>query len=375
MTQHLDRRTFIVSGACAASTSRAEAAGTKGTGTYRAFELGTQTGGASGVPTLHMVTRAALTPRSGEVVMRVRATGIGARDLKIIMGDFGPLRPANRIPGQDNAGDVIAVGPGVDNVKIGDRVVCTHYPLYLDGAWDIDMVRQDFGNILDGFFSEQALLPAAALVKLPDRMPYEDASTLQSSVLTPWRGLVEAKTLPGETVLTLGTGNVSVFGLQLAKMMGARVIITSSSDEKLAKVKAMGADLTVNYKTFPDWDKEVLRLTAGRGADVVLNTVGYSTLEKSLASCASNGRVMQLGAAESFKEANVKNLPNLILKDITIKGFTVASRAMLADLVRAVESNNFKPYIDRVFPFEQTLDAIRYAQSGEKIGKVVIRIA
>lgn len=375
MTQHLNRRTFLVSGALAASTTRAEAAPRKGAGTYRAFELGTQTGGASGAPTLHMVTRAALVPRYGEVVMRVRATGIGARDLRIIMGDFGPLRPSSRVPGQDNAGDVMAVGPGVDTVKVGDRVVCCHYPLYLDGAWDIDMVRQDFGNILDGFFSEQALVPAAALVKLPDRMSYEEASTLQSSVLTPWRGLVEAKTLPGETVLTLGTGNVSVFGMQLAKMMGARVIITSSSDEKLAKVKTMGADLTVNYKTFPDWDKEVLRLTGGRGADVVLNTVGYSTLEKSLASCASNGRVMQLGAAESFKDANVKNLPNLILKDLTIKGFTVASRAMLADLVRAVESNNFKPYIDRVFPFEQTLDAIRYAQSGEKIGKVVIRIA
>ncbi|MBM3525513.1 MAG: hypothetical protein FJX57_21400, partial [Alphaproteobacteria bacterium] len=127
--------------------------------TYRAFELGAQTVNAEGEPTLNMVTRPALTPGHGEVIMRVRATGIGARDLRIIHGDFGPLRPPNRVPGQDNAGDIIAVGPGVDTIKISDRAVCCHYPLYLDSAWDIDMARLDYGNILDGFFAEQAVLP------------------------------------------------------------------------------------------------------------------------------------------------------------------------------------------------------------------------
>jgi NADPH:quinone reductase-like Zn-dependent oxidoreductase len=371
MTPSVDRRSFLATSMAADLATPALAA----SGSYRAFELGTQTTGADGEPTLHMVTRPALAPGHGEVLMRVRATGIGARDLRIILGDFGPLRPPNRVPGQDNAGDVIAVGPGVETIKVGDRVVCCHYPLYLDGAWDIDMARLDYGNILDGFYAEQAVLPAAALVKIPDHMSYEEASTLQSSVLTPWRGLMDAKTLPGETVLTLGTGNVSVFGLQLAKMLGSRVIVTSSSDEKLAKVRSLGADLTVNYARFPDWEKEVLRLTEGRGADVVLNTVGYVTLEKSLASCASNGRVMQLGAAESFRTTNVKGFPNLIMRDLTIKGFTVGSRAMLADLIRAIDANDLKPHIDRVFPFEQTLDAIRYARGGERVGKVVIRMA
>lgn len=338
-------------------------------GTYRAFALGAQTGGL----TLHMVERPAVKPGHGEIVMKVRATGIGARDLRIIMGDFGALRPPERTPGQDNAGEVIAVGSGVPDFKLGDRVVCCHYPLYLDGAWDISMASLDYGNILDGFFAEQAVVPAAAVVKIPDSISFEEASTLQSSVLTPWRALVvEARTRPGETVLTLGTGNVSVFGMQLAKMLGARVIITSSSDEKLAKVKAMGANQTINYRTFPDWETEVLRLTGGRGADVVLNTVGFPTLEKSMASCASNGRVMQVGANPG--QVAMKNLPNLIMKDLMLKGFTVGSRAMLADLVRAIAGYGLKPHIDRIFPFEQTLDAIRYAQSGEKIGKVVIRM-
>jgi len=335
--------------------------------TYRAFALGSQDG-----LTLHMVERPALTPGHGEIVMKVRATGIGARDIRIITGDFGPKRPVERIPGQDNAGEVIAVGPGVAGVKVGDRVVCCHYPLFLDGDWDIEMARVDYGNILDGFFAEQAVVPANAVVKIPDSLSFEEASTLQSSVLTPWRALVDARIKPGETMATLGTGNVSVFGLQLAKMMGARVIITSSSDDKLAKVKAMGADEVVNYVKTPDWEKEVLRLTGGRGADVVMNTVGFAALEKSMLAAASGGRVMVVGAGASTN--TMKSMPNLIMKNLTVRGFSVGSRAMLAELIRGIVANGMKPHIDRVFPFEQTVDAIRYAQSGEKIGKVVIRM-
>lgn len=351
----------------------------------KAYELGDRKNGAL---TLHRVERPDPVPGHGEAVMKVRATGLGARDISIIRSAWPPAEkrpwqnppPPSRIPLQDGAGEVIAVGPGVNRVRVGDRVMATHYPKYIDGAWDFDaMAHTDFGDVLDGFLAEQALVPAEALVKIPAGLSYEQAAPLQSSGLTPWRALtVEAKTQPGETVLTLGSGNVSVFGLQIAKMLGARVIVTSSSDEKLEKLRALGADITINYRRNPDWDQEVMEKTGGRGADVVLNTIGYPTLEKCLLCCASNARVMHIGArpvvGASATPIAFSSLPNLIAKCVTIKGFTVGSRRMFEEFVRAVEVNRIRPVIDRVFAFDQVLDAIRYYESGEKIGKVVIRI-
>jgi NADPH:quinone reductase-like Zn-dependent oxidoreductase len=264
----------------------------------KAYELGDRKGGAL---TLHRVERPDPVPGHGEAVMKVHATGLGARDLSIMKSAWPPAEkrawqnppPPERIPLQDGAGEVIAVGPG-------------------------------------------------------------------------------------ETVLTLGSGNVSVFGLQIAKALGARVIVTSSSDDKLAKLRALGAGVGINYRSHPDWHREVLAQTGGRGADVVLNTIGYPTLEKCLLACASNARVMHIGArpviGASAEPATFTQLPNLISKCITIKGFTVASRRMFEDFVRALEVNRIKPVIDRVFGFDQVLDAIRYYESGAKIGKVVIKV-
>lgn len=351
----------------------------------KAYELGDRKNGAL---TLHPVERPDPVPGYGEAVIKVHATGLGARDISIMRSAWPAAEkrpwqnppPPNRIPLQDGAGEVVAVGPGVTCVRVGDRVMATHYPKYIDGAWDFDsMAHMDFGDVLDGFLAEQALVPAEALVKIPPGLSYEQAAPLQSSGLTPWRALtVEAKTQPGETVLTLGSGNVSVFGLQIAKTLGARVIVTSSSDEKLEKLRALGADMTINYRRNPDWDREVLEKTGGRGADVVLNTVGYPTLEKCLLCCASNARVMHIGARPvvggSAAPVAFSTLPNLTAKCVTIKGFTVGSRRMFEEFVRAVEVNRIRPVIDRVFAFDQVLDAIRYYESGEKIGKVVISI-
>jgi len=241
------------------------------------------------------------------------------------------------------------------------------------------MAHADFGDVMDGFLAQQARVPAAALVRIPDCMSYEEAAPLQSSGLTPWRALtVEAQTRPGETVLTLGSGNVSVFGVQIAKALGARVIVTSSSDDKLRRLTALGADLAINYRSHPDWDREVMCLTNGRGADVVLNTIGYPTLEKCLLSCASNARVMHIGARPVVGSAaapvSFSQLPNLIARCISIKGFTVGSRRMFEDFVRAVEVNRIKPVIDRVFGFDDVLEAIRYYETGAKLGKIVIKI-
>jgi NADPH:quinone reductase-like Zn-dependent oxidoreductase len=351
----------------------------------RAYVLGDRKGGAL---TLHCVERPDLVPGPGEVVVRVRATGLGARDLSIMKSAWPPAEkkiwqnppPPERVPCQDCAGDVLVLGPDVMRVRVGDRVMATHYPRFIDGAWDFDaMAHDDFGDVRDGFLAEQALVPAEALVRMPDSLSYEEAAPLQSSGLTPWRGLVEeAKTRAGETVLTLGSGNVSVFGLQIAKMLGAKVIVTTSRDAKAAKLRELGADAVVNYRSEPDWERAVMRVTGGRGADVVLNNIGAAALEKCLLACASNGRILYIGArpvgGSTQAPVSFTQLPNLVARCISIKGYTVGSRRMFEDFVRAIEVNRLKPVIDRVFGFDEVAEAIRYYEGGAKVGKVVIRM-
>ena len=350
----------------------------------RAWILGDRKGGAL---TLYQVQRPDLVPGPGEAVMRVRATGLGARDLSIIKSAWPPAEkrawqnppPPERIPCQDSAGEVLAVGAGVTRVKPGDRVIATHYPRFLDGPWDFDsMANVDFGDTHDGFLAEQARVPAEALVMMPANFSFEESAPLQSSGLTPWRGLVEeAKVRPGETVLTLGSGNVSVFCLQIAKGLGARVIITSSSEEKLERLRRLGADVAINHRSHPDWHREVMKATNGRGADVVLNTVSIGTLEKCLLSCASNARVLNVAARPvvgAGGPAGLLDLPNLNAKCVSIKGYTVGSRRMFEDFVRAIEKGLLRPVIDRVFGFDQALEAIRYYESSAKLGKIVITI-
>lgn len=352
----------------------------------RAWELGERAGGAI---TLRRVERADLVPGPGQVVMKVHATGLGARDVNIMKTpwtgkNLKPWQnppPPDRIPLQDSAGEVLAIGAGVQGWAVGERVIATHYPKFIDGSWDFDtMALEDFGDCFDGFLAEQALVPAAALVRIPEYLTWEQASTLQSSGLTPWRGLVdEARTRAGETVLALGTGNVSVFGVQIARMLGARVIVTSSDDGKLARMRELGASATVNYRRHPNWHEEVMALTGGRGADVILNTIGLAELERCLLACASNARVLYVGArpvaGATAGPISVAQLPNLVARCVSIKGYTVGSRRMLEEFLRACEAHRLQPCIDRVFGFDEALEAVRYYETGAKLGKVVIRVA
>jgi NADPH:quinone reductase-like Zn-dependent oxidoreductase len=349
----------------------------------RAWEVGDYTGGIS----LRLAERPAPVPGPGEVLMKVHATGLNARDLSLLKGvriygskDGGP----KRIPLDDNAGEVLAVGEGVARVAPGDRVICTHFPLWVDGDWDDEtMSVLDFGVNADGFLTEQAIVPAQGLVKIPERMAFTDAATLPNAGLTAWHAVVAGgQVARGDTVVTLGSGGVSVFGLQWAKLQGARVIITSSSDAKLARLRELGADDTINYRTTPDWHDEVLKVTGGRGANVVLNTVGIAELERCLLACTSNGRVMQIGAnpvrrapgEEPF--AGLQDFPRgMLMKKLTIQGVLVGSRAMLEDLVTAADANEVRPVVDRVFSFEQAREAVDYMASGQKIGKVMIRVS
>ena len=344
----------------------------------KVYEIGDYTKGLS----LHAVERPEPVPGHGEAVMRVRATGINARDLSIMEGALGKnVMPYTRVPLSDNAGDIIAVGPGVENVKVGDRVTMTHYWEWLDGDWHADMAKKDYASTIDGFLAEQVVVPAIALIKLPDSISYEDASTIQSPGLTAWNAVVEAGAAKAsDTVLTLGTGGVSVFGMQWAKMLGARVIVTSSSDEKLARMRELGADMTINYRTNSDWPAEVLDLTGGEGANIILNNVGLGELENCLLSAASNGRVMHIGANPVVHNQGpqeplaMTKIPNIIIKNLTIRGIIVGSRRMFVDCLTAMEANNIKPIIDRVFDWDDIYECIEYMQSGEKLGKIVIRV-
>jgi NADPH:quinone reductase-like Zn-dependent oxidoreductase len=257
----------------------------------------------------------------------------------------------------------------------------THYWQWLDGNWQEWMREDDFAMNRDGFLVEQAVVPAAALIRLPDSIGYEEASTLQSAGLTSWNAVVEnGRVKAGDTVVSIGTGGVSVFAIQWAKLKGARAIVTSSSDEKLARMKELGADDGVNYAQGRPWSEGVMALTDGRGADIVVNNVGLAELDECISACASGGRIMHIGAnpvspdRKAAEPEAPKRLGLLIMRDLTIKGIIVGSREMFVRLIDAMAANNIKPVIDRVYGFDQVNEAARYMAGGEKLGKVVIRV-
>ncbi len=349
---------------------------------YEVGELGRKNYG------LRIVRRPVPDVAAGQVLLRVHATGLNARDLALLRGlrIYGGVHDPTRIPLDDNACEVLALGAGVTDFKIGDRVLCTHFPLWLGGPWDdVTMSGVDFGVNTNGFLAEQVAVPAQGLVRIPREISYQAAATFPNAGLTAWHAVMVAANLQaGETMVTLGTGGVSVFGMQWAKLRGAKVAITSSQDTKLVRMRELGAEITINYRNNPDWHHELLELTQGRGADVVLNTVGIAELERCLLACNSNGRVMVIGAnsvtrgkgtATTAEFTGLKVFPRaMIMRGLTIRGIIVGSRQMLADALQAAASAGLLPVIDRVFSFEHAREAITYMESGEKIGKIIISI-
>ena len=379
MSNTLSRRAVLGTAAAISALGSAHAANT-----IRVYESGDSGGDTV---TLRMVKRPAPVAGPGQVVMKVHATGLNARDRSLLRGVRiygGAGKDLARIPFDDNAGVVLSVGAGVTRVKPGDHVICTHFPLWTDGAWDdATMSKIDFGVNVDGFCAEQTVVPADGLVKIPDSLSFEQASTLPNAGLTAWNAVVvEAQPRPGETVLTLGTGGVSVFCMQWAKMLGARVGITSSSDNKLARMKELGADFTINYRTTPNWNEAALAQTGGKGLDVVFNTVGIGEMERAIKASASNGRIMLIGAnpvtpsGDNAQPVGLKDFPrNMIMRRLKVQGVLVGSRKMLEDAVAAIAEKNIKPIIDRTYSFDQVIDALNYMEIGGKVGKIVIKVA
>lgn len=332
----------------------------------KAWAIGDQTG----LDSLKLIERDSPIAGHGQAVLAVKACSLNHRDLMIVRNHYGGPKPETQIPLSDVAAEVISVGEGVSNVKPGDKVGATHFTGWIDGDWVPGYLGHDLGNSTDGVLAERIVVPAHCLFHLPSNLTDEENATLPVAGATVWSCVQKLGGIKaGDTVLLLGTGGVSVFGLQIAKMNGARAVITSSSDEKLERMKALGADITVNYRSNPDWEKKVIEKTGG--VDIVVETGGTGTLGKSMACCAPNGRIGLIGA---LSQGEQPGLGNLLIKNLILKGITSGSRTMMEDFVSAIEVNGLEPVIHRVFDFDETREAYEHLNSGSHIGKVVIKV-
>lgn len=313
-------------------------------------------------------------PAAGQVLVRVRATSLNYRDLMVASGRYGTGLPSPLIPLSDGAGEIAAVGPGVTRWKVGDRVAGTFFQAWQTGPIRREVFDTALGGAIDGMLAEQVILAADGVIAIPPHLTFEEAATLPCAALTAWQALVtQGKISAGQTVVLLGTGGVSIFALQFAKMHGARVIITSGSDAKLARAKALGADETINYRATPDWEKEVFRLTEKAGADHIVEVGGTDTFPRSLRAVALGGTISVIGGVSGFTSDVA--LRDILGKSALIRGIFVGSRDMFEAMNRAITLHHLQPAIDRVFPFAEAPAAYRYQESGAHFGKVVITVA
>ncbi len=312
-------------------------------------------------------------PGPGEVVVRLGAASLNYRDLLILSGRYNPRLPLPQVPVSDGAGEVVAVGEEVRGFGPGDRVITHPVVGWEDGRFRREYARATLGGPGPGMGQEQVALPEAAVVRAPAGWSHEEASTLPIAALTAWSALVtEGPVREGETVLTLGTGGVSVFALQLGKALGARVIITSSSGQKLERAKQLGADHGIHRIEDADWDRTVRTLTGGAGADLVVENGGAGTLSQSLRATAAGGTVALLGALTGLA-APVEFAP-AVMRRIRIAGVMTDCRRALRDLVAFVEKRSLRPVVDRVFPLDELPAALDLMERGGHFGKIALRI-
>ncbi len=335
----------------------------------KVYEIGPQ----DGLGGLRASERADPIPGPGEAILKVRAVCLNHRDMLVLEGRYGAKRPETRVPVSDGVGEVLAVGEGVSNIAVGDRAICAHFASWIGGPFVMSAFAHDLGITHDGWLAEQVRVPASALVKIPDVLSDEQAVALPAAGLTAWNAVVEVgQVRPGATVLVLGTGGVAIFALQIAKLAGARVAITSSSDAKLARARDLGADFTVNYRDTPDWGAEIVKQSGG--ADIIVETGGFGTLSQSIVAAATNGRIVAIGALGGAPDQGLPNFSTIIGKNLMLKGITEGSRAMLAALVDAVAAGGLTPVIDREFAFADAAAAYAHLKTGAHFGKVMIRL-
>ncbi len=327
---------------------------------------------ATGIDNLIAVERPAPTPGAGQIVVDIKAASLNYRDLLTVIG-MGGGHKLPLVPFSDGAGVVSAVGTGVTRVKTGDRVCPLFFQSWLSGPVKAESRNMPLGGPFDGVLQQHMLLIEDGVSKIPDYMSFEEAATLPCAGLTAWRAIaVEAPIGPGDTILVQGTGGVSIFALQFAKARGAKVIATSSSDEKLERAKKLGADHVINYKTNPEWGKEALKITDGRGVDVVVEVGGENTLGKSLEAVRVGGSIVVIGVLGGF--TNNILIPLLFSKNARMIGISVGSREQFDGMTAAMDGWKLRPVVDKVFPVDQVQDALKLMQAGGHFGKICLKL-
>lgn len=330
------------------------------------------TKGSTSLDGLVQVERDEPRPGPGQVLVRVRATSLNFRDLALVTGNYpGGAVQRDLVPLSDGAGEVAEVGEGVTRFAAGDRVAGTFFQTWAEGRPPKGMAP--LGSPLDGMLAEYVVLDEAGLVAVPAHLSWEQAASLPCAGVTAWNALMASdRILPGETVLLLGTGGVSIFALQFARLAGARVIVTSSSDEKLARARSLGADIGINYQRRPDWDAAVLEHTGGAGVDHVVEVGGAGTLARSFNAVGFGGQVSLIGVL-SGREGDTSP-HGLMFKWARLQGIFVGNRVMFENMNRAIAANGLAPIVDRVFPFDEARQAFELMAAGGHFGKIAISV-
>jgi NADPH:quinone reductase-like Zn-dependent oxidoreductase len=329
---------------------------------------------AFGINNLTLTERTMPELERSQVLVRVHAVSLNYRDLLVVQGKYNPRMTLPRIPCSDGAGEVVAVGEGVTRVKVGQRVAGIFMQNWIEGPAEAEKQHGALGGDVDGMLAEQVVLDEQGLIAFPEHLSFEEAATLPCAAVTAWNAVVHGgKIKPGDTVVIQGTGGVSIFALQFAKLLGARVLGTSSSDEKLERAKALGLDAGLNYRQNPNWAKWVTEQTNGKGADLVVEVGGSGTFAQSLKSVRVGGHIAQIGIlAQSGEPLNVAPL---LHKQIRLQGIYVGSRADFEEMNRAITLHRLKPQIDKVFSFPDAREALEMMNSSSHFGKITICMA
>jgi NADPH:quinone reductase-like Zn-dependent oxidoreductase len=327
-----------------------------------------------GTGRLNLVDRPKPVAGPGEVLIRVRAVSLNYRDLLNVRGRMGAGSKPGLIPLSDGAGEVAEVGPGVTRVRIGDRVAGIFTPGWVSGRMRPGMFESSLGaGKTDGMLREYAMLHESAVVHIPEHLSFEEAATLPCAAVTAWNALVPVgHVAAGETVVVQGTGGVSIFGLQFARLFGARVIATTGSEHKMARLRELGAAEVIDYKTTPDWDKRVMELTGREGADHILDVGGAGTLARAMQAIRDGGFITVIGLLSGM--SGEINPLGILFRGAHVVGIRVGSREMFEDMNRAISVNRMRPIIDRVFQFDEAAAALDHLASGKHFGKVCIRV-
>jgi len=307
-------------------------------------------------------------PGPGQVAVKMRAASLNYRDLLTVQGKGGPFR-LPLIPFSDGAGEVAAVGEGVTRIAVGDRVCPLFFQSWFDGRPTATSRRLALGGTRPGVLQETMLLDAEGVSRIPAHLSFQEAATLPCAALTAWRALFEeARLKPGDTVLVQGTGGVSIFALQFARLAGATVIATSSSDDKLERARALGADHTINYRSVPEWGKAAADWAGG--VDHIVEVGGKDTFQQSLEAARVGGTILVIGVLSGFAQQIA--IPSLFGKNLHVIGLSVGSRRMFDNMAAAIGRNRVKPVIDRTFGFDAVPEALKLMQQGGHFGKIVV---